>query len=197
MNLRTVALLVAALLLLIEPATAADDAKRRAAFREGVAAIQAEKWDEAVAIYRKLWEEERTYDVALSLGQAELNSKKYRDAAEHLDFGLRTIPPREDAAVSERARHMLDVAKHEVGTLELKVDRTNAEVVIDGKAAGTTPPPPEIFVEPGPHTIEATSSGSTPIVQAISIGAGQQKTLNLVFGERGASSSTSDGAPAR
>src|SRR5689334_7193467 len=112
------------------PATAlADDSKRHAAFQQGVAAMQAEKWEDALAIYRKLWMEEHTYDVALSLGQVELNLKAYRDAAQHLDFGDRRIPPREDSAVSDRARHLLEVAKKEVAALEIKVDRTNADVL--------------------------------------------------------------------
>jgi hypothetical protein len=177
-------------------AAGADDGKRHAAFQQGVTAIQAEKWEDALAIYRKLWDEEQTYDVALSLGQVELNLKAYRPAAEHLAFGLAHVPPREEAAVTDRARRMLDMARHEVGTLEIRVDRTNAEIVLDGKALVTTPLPPMIFVDPGAHTVEATSPGSTPIVQAISLARGEQKTLNLAFGERGAGSSAVTDPPA-
>lgn len=163
-------------------AAGADDSKRRAVFREGVSAIQAEKWDEALAIYRKLWDEEHTYDVALSLGQVELNLKAYRDAAEHLDFGVRNIPPREDAEMAARARRMLDLARSEVGAVEIRVDRKNAELRVDGKAI-PSPPPAEIFLDPGPHAIEATSEGSTPIQQSIQATAGRKSTLNLAFGD--------------
>jgi hypothetical protein len=163
-------------------AAGADDSKRHAAFRQGVSLMEAEKWDEALAIYRKLWDEEHTYDVALSLGQVELNLKAYRDAAEHLDFGVRNIPPREDAEMASRARRMLDIARNEVGSIEIRVDRKNADVRIDGKAI-PLPLPPEVFLEPGPHMIEATSEGSTPIQQAIQATAGRKNTVNLAFGD--------------
>lgn len=168
-------------------ALGADADKRRADFQRGVAAIGAEKWDEALAVYRKLWEEEHTYDVALSLGQVELNLKAYRDAAEHLDFGVRNIPPREEAGVATRAHHMLDLARKEVGAVEIRVDRTNAEVSVDGKPIGTSPLPGDVFLDPGPHTIGATNAGSTPIEQAIQASAGKRSTLNLAFGERSGS----------
>lgn len=145
--------------------------------------MQAEKWDDALAIYQKLWAEERTYDVALSLGQVELNLKKYRDAAEHLEFGIRNMPPREEAAVSERARRMLDLARKEVGSLVIRVDRTNADVRIDGNAVGKSPLPPEVFVEPGSHSIEAEHEGSTPIRQMVTAIAGRQITMDLAFGD--------------
>jgi hypothetical protein len=168
-------------------AAGADDSQRRAAFRQGVAAIQAEKWDEALAIYRKLWEEEPTYDVALSLGQVELNLKAFRDAAEHLDFGVRNIPPREEPAVSTRARHMLDLARNEVAAVRIVVDRADAEVLVDGRAVGKSPLKSEVFVDPGPHTIVGRSSGSTPIEQAIQATAGKATTLKLVFGDKSGS----------
>jgi hypothetical protein len=163
-------------------AAGADDSKRHAAFRQGVSLMEAEKWDDALAVYRKLWDEEHTYDVALSLGQVELNLKAYRDAAEHLDFGVRNIPPREDAEMATRARRMLDIARNEVGSVEIRVDRQNADLRIDGKAI-PSPPPSEIFLEPGAHTIEATSEGSTPIQQAIQVTAGRKNTVSLAFGD--------------
>ncbi len=156
-----------------------DSDARREAYRQGYAAVQSKKWDEAYAIFQRLWRESPTYDVALHLGHAEFNLGKNRDAAEHLAFGIAHIPPGEAKDLAEGSRRALARVKEEVGTITLIVDRSGANVRVDGKDTGTTPIDFEIFVDPGPHTIAATLAGYGPATQALQITRGEHQNIVL------------------
>jgi hypothetical protein len=156
-----------------------DDEAHRAAYREGYAAIQAKKWDQAYAIFQRLWRDTPTYDVALHLGHAEFNLGKNRDAAEHLAFGIAHLPPGEGKELVDSSRRALDRVKQEIGTLTIIVDRTGAAVRIDGKPQGTTPVDSEIFVDPGDHVIDATLAGYQTATQNFQTARGDQQTIVL------------------
>src|SRR5690606_25548022 len=122
-------------------------------FKEGLAAIQAKDWHQALESLSALWQEKRSYDVALLLGQVELNLERYRDAAEHLDFGVRNAAAREAPATPARATQLRELAKEHIGTLEIGAN-VDAEVRVDGTRVGETPLGSSVFVDPGVRTIQ-------------------------------------------
>jgi hypothetical protein len=158
-------------------AQAPDNDARRAAYREGYAAAQAKKWDEAYAIFERLWREAPTYDVALHLGHAEFNLGKNRQAAEHLAFGIAHLPPGEGKELLESSHRALDRVKQEVGTVTLTVDHGGTSISIDDEPRGITPIDGEIYVDPGAHTIEATLAGYQPTIQNFEVARGAQKDI--------------------
>jgi hypothetical protein len=172
-------------------AQANDSDARRNAYRQGYAAIQAKNWDEAYAIFHRLWREAPTYDVALHLGHAEFNLGKNRDAAEHLAFGIAHLPPGEAKDLADTSRRALARVKEEIGTITLIVDRSGAAVKVDGQPSGTTPIDFEIFVDPGPHTIEATLDGYGPASQAVTIARGEHQNIVLKLDPLPAATATS------
>src|SRR6187200_946498 len=99
---------------LVASAQSGDDT-RRAAYREGYAAIQAKKWDDAYTIFLGLWHDAPTYAVALHLGHAEFNLGKSRDAAEHLAFGIAHLPPGEAKELADGSRRALERVKQDIG----------------------------------------------------------------------------------
>jgi hypothetical protein len=158
------------------PKTAAE---RRDAYARGEAAFDAKNWEEASRIFKELWDEQRTYDVAVSLGQAEVRLNRYRDAAEHLTFALQNMPPTETLELSQKTAKALDRAKQEVGALTLLVDQPGASVRIDGKPLGTSPLPSVVFVDPGHHLIEATLSKYQPAKTEVDFNRGEAKAVTM------------------
>jgi hypothetical protein len=160
-------------------ARADDDLTRRQVFEQGRAAMQAGRWEDARSCFQQLWDERRTYDVALQLGQAEYNLKRLRDCAEHLAYGLRTLPPREKPETAERSRQILGLCKQGAGALELRTKDEGADVFIDGKLTAQTPLPTELFLEPGEHRFEVRLDGHGSEAFTLQINAGQTRTRTV------------------
>jgi hypothetical protein len=144
------------------PSSAAvdDNARARALYRQATEAFENRKPDEALAGFKESWSIRKTHDVALSMGQVELVLKKYRDAAEHLDFAIRHFPPMESAEMLETARNALAEAKQQVGTLAIKVNRPGAEISVDSQPIGTAPLDHPVYLEPGQRVIAARDPSS-------------------------------------
>jgi hypothetical protein len=162
-------------------AHANDEQSRRQIYEQAREAIQSGRWEEARSLFQELWNSRRTYDVALQLGQAEYNLKRYRDAAEHLAFGLMLLPPREKAATAERSQQLLNRCKQEVGAIDLRIKNKGADVLVDGQTVAESPLVTEIFVEPGMHSVSVQLGGHHPTSFTIQLAAGetQRRTVEL------------------
>lgn len=154
-----------------------DDSGRREAFARGRSAISDERWRDALGIFQKLWTDRRSFDVGLQLGLVELNLRKYRDAAEHLAFGIRNLPPKEPKTTEDRARKLLALAEREVFALEIYVDRSNIEIRIDGTSVGRSPLDGDTYLDPGSHQIEAIVEASAPLQQSVIAKAGERQRI--------------------
>lgn len=158
-----------------------DHLERQQAYNQGKAAVTAGDWQAALAIFNELWTEQPTYDVALMLGQVELALERYRDAAEHLSYGLDNLPPREKTRTSERSAEFLRVAKSHVGTLTIRVDKPHALVTVNGRDVGRSPLSDNVFTEPGPQRVAASLDGGAPVTEIIKVAAGEEKMVNLAL----------------
>lgn len=152
---------------------------RRAKYRQGWDAIAAERWEDAYAKFRDLWEESPTYDVALNLGQVELNLGRYREAAEHFAFGIRHMPPGEKQSLLEKSNQLLAKAKQHVGAITLVIHPPGAEVWLNGTRVGGAPLYTDLFVEPGTHKIVATLAGFEASERVLQASAGEGLALTL------------------
>jgi hypothetical protein len=146
-----------------QPAPAAPDGAAmtpdEVLYREGNAFAAREQWVEAEAKFRAAWKLNPTYDITANLGQTELRLQKYRDAAEHLEFAVRTWGVTGNRVPKEHAKKRLDEVRKLVTTLRVKVSVTGATVIVDGKNVGTSPIEHDLFLDPGTRTIEARLSG--------------------------------------
>jgi hypothetical protein len=168
--------LIAALATTSASALAQPDgsSERSAEYQRGRKAILAKDWKTAYDIFTQLWTEQKTYDVALHLGHSELRLRRYRDAAEHLAYGIAGIPFHEPPEVTARAQNALRAAKEHVLTLVVTVEESGADVYLDESYVGRTPLTRELYVESGQHTVRA-ARGSDEIGHAAVEGkAGQQ-----------------------
>jgi hypothetical protein len=135
-----------------------DAASRRAAYVEARDAIVAKNWTGARKILVELWAEAPSYDVALGLGQAELNLKQYAHAALHLTYALDHLPPRETDELRARTQEFLGLARQHLATVEVWVEPQDAAISVDGASVAPSPAS-EVFIEVGSHTIAARRAG--------------------------------------
>src|SRR6187455_542588 len=127
-----------------------------ALFLQGKAAAQAKNWDEAHKLLAQAWQLKQSYDIASNLGQVAYLLGKHAEAAQHVSFALRHYPATGDAEQKQKIQDLLDMVRQKVSSLSLQVTPLEAEVLIDGAAAGRANALPlELFVEPGERVITA------------------------------------------
>lgn len=151
-------------------------------FRIGKEQYKTGKLRDAYASYRGAWVLKQSYDIAANLANTELLLGMKRDAAEHFAMCLRTFAATGSKAQQEVVKKQFDEARKEIGALLIKVSVDGAEVLVDGKSVGRAPLRGEVFVEPGPRTVEAKLSGYEPAKQALQAERGaetQTVTLEL------------------
>lgn len=147
-------------------------------YEQGQEAARKKQWPQARQSFLEAWKLRPHYQIAANLGRAELMTGAYRDAAEHLAYFLREAPADVGAEDRAQARQWLDEAKAKIGTLTLKVEPPDAEVLVDGVAL-PAPLPPEVFVDPGKRVLEARRAGHVPARRELELRAGQGEVVEL------------------
>lgn len=160
--------------------TSSDQTTRaRDLFRQGAAAMKDGKYADARKALQQAWDIRRSYDVAATLGQVELELKAFRDAAEHLDFALKNLAPRESVETMDNIKSGLHTAKQHVAEVRLSVNEPYSQISLDGKDAGVSPLPSSLFVDIGPHTVEARLGADRVAKQSLQTFAGNAYTVEL------------------
>ncbi|HVR19815.1 MAG TPA: PEGA domain-containing protein [Polyangiaceae bacterium] len=142
--------------------TEADRTRARELMREGNELYGEGKLAEAYEKYRQAWLMAQAFDIACNLGGTASELSMNRDAAEYLDYCLRHYAASsrpEAVAAEQRARAAFDVVRAKVAAVNLKVTPAGAEVFVDGKSVGRAPLEAPLFIEAGPHRIEARQTG--------------------------------------
>ena len=158
-------------------AVSGEDAQRF--YQEGNEAYRKGDMKAAETAFLKAWASARTFDVAANLGLVELEQKKYREAAEHLAFSLRTAPPSSKAAQRESTKQSLEEAKKHVVTLRVSVNVSGFRLSVDGQSVAPDVVEPELFVTPGKHVIEATYPDHEPARANVDGAAGSALDVKL------------------
>jgi hypothetical protein len=162
---RLLALLGAALVLSIaRPLSAAGEESDRAeqAFKDGNRAFAAGDYHAAFDAYRAAWSLKQTFDIACNLGRTEVELSLARDAAEHLDYCLRTFSVSSRGEVrdaNKRFRELFARVRREVAALSVEAHPAGAEITVDGASYGLAPLGHDLFLNPGEHRVGARLSG--------------------------------------
>lgn len=160
----------------------AGDAGAKAAqlYQEGNAFYDQGKYTQAETRYQAAWDLQKSFDVAGNLGNVEMLIGQHRDAAEHLSYALQTFPlggtPEKKRFLQER----LAEARKQIGTVRITVNVDGAEILIDGKWAGVSPLPGEVFVPPGERTIEVRR-GRLKSTESILVAKGSSQDLRVTL----------------
>ena len=115
------------------------------------------EYRKAKASLSAAWALLKSWEIAVNLGSAEIRLGQYRDAAEHLAWGIR------DGAVKEgenygpllKAKTLLAEAAGHVGQLKLLADEPGASIFVDDDIVGKSPLVDPLYLEPGTHVIMA------------------------------------------
>lgn len=164
-----------------ESATASATDRPRVLYRQAETAYAAGKVDEARQLLLEAWNIRQTYDVAAALGQAELELKQYRDAAEHLDFAVRNFAPLESQAALDGIKSDLRSAKSQVAEVRVVVSEPGATVSVNGSAVGRAPLAASIFLEPGTHAFGAKLAPDRSLDRRMALARGGTYDLELVL----------------
>ena len=133
----------------------------------------------ARAAYLKAWALQKSYDIAGNLGNVELKLGMFRDAAEHLAYGVENFPPTGEPALLRALKEKLAEARKEVGRVRVRVDAEGVKVMVNGKAVGALPLSGEVYVEPGGVVVEGELSGYEPGRVTGRVGKGETVDLTL------------------
>lgn len=135
--------------------------KARQLYAEGVKAYQLARWEEARASFLAAWALAKHYTIAGNLADCEMRLGLYRDAAEHLAYYVREVAKDGSSTPDERKdgqRHY-DEARAKVASVVVRVNVPAAELYVDGKSIGKSPLVSPLFLDAGPHELEARSEG--------------------------------------
>jgi hypothetical protein len=147
-------------------------------YRRATEAFEQKRWDEARILFLELWNRAKSYDVASSLGLVEYQLKNYAEAAKYYTYAVANIPPMEKPETVDRFNAILQELRGLVGTTKIKVNQPSAEVLIDGKAVGQSPLESELFLNVGPHTIQAKLGDQTD-TKTVDVLAGSEHYLEF------------------
>jgi PEGA domain len=168
------------------PPTADLLARQRALFDQANKAYDQGRQAEAEGFYIEAWKLKKSFDVAGNLGNLEADLKKWRFAGELLSYALREFPAGGKPALREDLlRRMAEVQQH-VGSLRIQVNRSGAEVFVDGTSVGTSPLAAEIYVEPGNHLVEARFGDLPPAQVNVATTKGPPIDVTVVLRGKGA-----------
>jgi hypothetical protein len=167
-------------------------------FREGNKAFAAGDARTAYEAYRGAWALRKSFDIACNLGRTEAELQLSRDAAEHLDYCLKTYPASSRDELREanrRFRELFAEVRAKVAALRIETRPPGAEVAVDGASYGTTPLAGDVFVDPGKHRVRAELSGFDGEERTIEVTAGASLTVSFLLG-RAHEASRGQAAPA-
>jgi hypothetical protein len=164
----------------VSPAMAEDAVQAARHFDLGTMHYKAGRFRDAEAEFQQAWEQKHTFDIAANLGDCEVEIGQYRDAAEHLAYALKELPITVKEGVRQRLQTRFGLARAEVAAVRVKVTPPQATVIVNGHEF--SPAPDEVFLEPGPATVEARIPGyesARAATGAIAKGASQDVVITL------------------
>ena len=138
--LRSVIIACSALLIgtLQSPRAAAEDARPSAVSIEQQVrtidhnaqdALRAKDFERARSLWLKALSLQPSAGVALSLGRLDLELKRYRDSAEHIDLALRTLSDTASEDTRALAKKALAEAKAQIAVVHATSNRPGADMV--------------------------------------------------------------------
>jgi hypothetical protein len=163
------------------PSESLKTARRR--FQEGVAAVDAGNYEAARVAFQQAYALKPHPSVLRNLGQAELRTGRYLEAARHLSTFLRETTFG-SAADREVVTGSLSQAEAEVAKLFVEVDVAGADISVDGELVGRSPTSDPFYAEPGERMIRIQKDGYEPYSKGQIVEAGRTTQLKIALEPR-------------
>lgn len=153
----------------------------RKRFQEGVAAVDSGNYEAARVAFQQAYALKPHASVLRNLGQAELKTAHYLEAARHLSAFIRDTTFG-TAAERESAKKALTQAESKIAKLAIEVDIDGAEITVDGELAGRSPLGPDpYYSEPGQRAVKISKDGFLPYEQTHTLEPGRTQQLKIVL----------------
>jgi len=160
--------------------TESDALQVRKLYRNAQTLFAAGNAEGARKLLLEAWAIRHNSDVALSLGQMELELRLYRVCAEHLDYAIRNFSTIGSEKALESAKQALLEASAHVGQVRITANRDGAEIQLDGQTIGVSPLQSLAYVEPGRHSVEVRQ-GNDIATETFEVRAGRTHEMNAVL----------------
>jgi hypothetical protein len=165
----------------IVPDTIEGSEELQKLYMEGEDALHRMAFTEAETLFTKAWGLSKSFDVAGRLGEAKLDMGKYREAAQYISYALRNAAPSTRASRREALKKDLEDARKKLATVKLTASVVEAKIAIDGVVVDPIFLGPELFVEPGKHTFEASADGYDTAKQVVDTKVGEIFVVSLTL----------------
>ncbi len=154
-------------------------AKKR--FAEGVAAADAGNYEAARVAFQQAYVLKPHPSVLHNLGQSELKTGHYLEAARHLATFIRDTSFG-SSAERDTAKKGLLQAETKLSKLVVEVDVDGAEITVDGVPAGRSPMGPDpAYVDPGERLVHVQRDGYPAFEQRQTFEAGRTAQLKVAL----------------
>ena len=190
----TIAVLVAPA---VHADTSAGDEASKAArrrFDEGTVAYDAGHYEAARIAFQQAYAIKPHPAVLRNLGEAELRTEHFVDAATHLAAFLKSGNAPQSV---ERVRQSLAAAEDKIARLTVEVSVPGAEVALDRTVLGLSPLADDAkYVDPGEHVVHVKKDGFGEVDQSFVAEAGRAVRVVIPLHERGPGESAGPATPA-
>jgi hypothetical protein len=160
------------------PSEVLKTARKR--FQEGVAAVDAGNYEAARVAFQQAYALKPHPSALRNLGQAELRTGHYLEAARHLSRFLRETTFG-SAAERDVVIKSLAQAEAEVAKVVVEVDVVGADITLDGELLGRSPTREPFYAEAGERMIRIKKDGYEPYVKSQVLQAGRTTQLRIAL----------------
>ena len=164
------------------PAWAGPSEEASDLMNQGVASYSKGNLEAARRSFLAAFELAPHHTIASNLAEVEIKLGRYRDASEHLNYVLRSLPPNatEERASSEKG---LAQCRERLSVVRVAVSVQGAAVTLDGKSVGNAPLETELWLEPGEYVVEARHTGYEAASERVRVKAGESREIVLALGK--------------
>ncbi len=156
-------------------------AEARSLFERGLAAADAERWGEAVELFRRARDVVERPSIVFNLGQALMRLGQATEARAALERFIAIADPQADRADVAIAQRLLGELGTAQGTLELAIEPADAVVEVDGATVEGTGSERTLTLDPGRHRLSVSAPGYRPDRFEVSVLAGSRERRSTLL----------------
>jgi hypothetical protein len=168
------------------PARADSADEFKALMRKGITEYRNGNLEDARQALARAWTLRQENELAATLAEVEMKLGRFRDAAQHWEHYIQTLPP--DRTEAEQR---LSECRRRLGSVRVAAEPDGASVFVDGREVGRAPLRSDVWLDPGEHTFESRIDGRVSPMRRLAIGPGDALVITLEVGP----GTTSAGVP--
>jgi len=164
-----------------QEASANERALARRAFRQGMTAARAERWEDARVAFERAWELVHRPRVLLNLATAQVHTGHLVQGAENYRQYLREAGPDADERLSAEAQSRLREVERRTPQLTLRAPGLGPddELTLDGTPLSRAALAAQLPVDPGEHLVTVLRDGAEVARATARLREGRQESLRI------------------